>query len=364
MARWRRAVTGIALFSLPALLLVGALLEGFFRLVLPASEIPHVYFDRDSGVLRYDTTGQRTGTFTTGKYAQQRGRWRINNAGWNSPIDYRPRSERSKPLVAIIGDSYVEAFHVDNDRNLAAFLRNRAGERFDVYSFGIAGAPLSQYLQMSRYVRKQFQPDLLIMNVVHNDFEESIRKFRPNYSYYMQLELNDGHVRELPPEVYIPNPWRRWMAHSAIVRALYLNLKVQGMMNWTRAQGGQFNANVDVDTAWNRRNQIREATEYLARTLIRENRSIPVVFMLDALRGDIYAGSVRTSHLLWLHTMMSDLCAKGFFLDLTDDFADRYQKTGRRYESESDYHWNEVGHEAAADALFSFLTSHDLIPKR
>jgi hypothetical protein len=99
MAQWRRAVTGIALLSVPALLLVGALLEGFFRFVVPASELPHVYFDRDSGILRYDTMGQRTGTFTTGKYAQQRGRWRIN-----SPIDYRrPRSERSKPLLAIIG---------------------------------------------------------------------------------------------------------------------------------------------------------------------------------------------------------------------------------------------------------------------
>jgi hypothetical protein len=36
------------------------------------------------------------------------------------------------------------------------------------------GVPLSQYLQMARYVRIHFNPDIFVINVVHNDFAESL----------------------------------------------------------------------------------------------------------------------------------------------------------------------------------------------
>lgn len=50
----------------------------------------------------------------------------------------------------------------------------RLGDRYEVYSFGFSGSPLSHYLQIARYVNHTVGPDVLVFSVVHNDFSESL----------------------------------------------------------------------------------------------------------------------------------------------------------------------------------------------
>ena len=60
-----------------------------------------------------------------------------------------------------------------------AKLREKLHSQFDVYGFGKSGAPLSQYLQMTRYVIKHFDPEIIVINVIRNDFDESLRRVWP-----------------------------------------------------------------------------------------------------------------------------------------------------------------------------------------
>ena len=93
----------------------------------------------------------------------------INNEGWNNEIKYI--QNKTNYRIAIIGDSYVEAFQVDVNESFPSLLQINFPD-IEVYSFGISGSPLSNYYQMIKYVSKKFNTDLYIINMVNNDYDE------------------------------------------------------------------------------------------------------------------------------------------------------------------------------------------------
>ncbi|HMC83304.1 MAG TPA: hypothetical protein VKL61_08745, partial [Candidatus Polarisedimenticolia bacterium] len=186
--RFPSLLKNLFLLTLPGLIFTLLLLELFFRFVVPACEMPSVYFDPTDRILRYDTRGRKEGIATLGKWGEGRARWRINNYGWNSEIDYAPAEGPHRPLLALIGDSYIDALQVDVADNIAAQTRRALGGGYQIYSFGIGGAPLSQYLLMSRYVRRHFNPSVMVFNVVHNDFDESLVELE-NMPYFLELSF-------------------------------------------------------------------------------------------------------------------------------------------------------------------------------
>jgi hypothetical protein len=357
--RWLlRSATNVLLLTLPSLLAMVLLLELLFRFAIPASEVPTRYFDPDEKMIRFDTSGPRTGLFTRGRWAQLRAHWRINNYGWNSDVDYvaSSRGERERPLIAIIGDSYINSFQVDPEKNLAAVLREELEGRFDVYRFGMPGAPLSHYLHMSRYVDRHFDPDVLVFVVVHNDFHLSLQEIRAR-PYYLQLRREDGRLTEVPPSAPKSDP-APWWLHSATLRYLKITLQSYLLAGGMPAQGAQaFIANIPVEEVEAHRETIREAVDRLLSTIRQENRDRLVIVAMDAPRLDLYAGRIASSRVRWLNELMAAASrAHGIpFLDLTDHFAAVYAERGLRFESPLDAHWNELGHREAARALATQL---------
>jgi len=57
--------------------------------------------------------------------------------------DYRVDDQR--PLMMVIGDSFVEAHHVDTGSTATELLNRKVADAGRVYSMGLSGAPLSQY---------------------------------------------------------------------------------------------------------------------------------------------------------------------------------------------------------------------------
>jgi hypothetical protein len=324
--------------------------------------MPHAYSDPDHRVLQYDPHGRTEGVFTIGRFAQQRGRWRINNYGWNSEIDYESVRSPYKPLIAIIGDSYIEAFQVNVEDSIAATLRKLAKGEYDVYSFGVSGAPLSQYLLMSRYVNYHFKPDVIVMNVIHNDFEASIENLVKD-PYSLQLTYKNGAFSEVSPRLYEPSTVRRMLGRSAFVRYLALNLRMNFDVRTiiTRLSeekdARRFNANVDVESVQANRHIIEEATFFLVSQLKKENPNTKLVFMIDAPRNDIYSGTVERSDVLWMHDILRSACVQYEcrFVDLTGPFTEKFKTDHVKFNSDLDSHWNEVGHRVAAEVLYDNL---------
>jgi hypothetical protein len=353
----------ILLVTLPSFIAIFIILEGIFAFIIPAAEHPYYYYDPTDRILRYSTTELREGVFTMGPLAEERALWRINNAGWNSAIDFE--EIKRKPRIAIIGDSYVAAIQVDVGDSLAGQLRRMVSPDVEVYAFGIAGASLSQYLQMARYARAHFDPDILVINVVHNDFAESLCSVRRQVGM-LCLEDDGGNIREAPITPYQPKLLRRMASHSSLIRFIAYNLqistKVERLISSTSTSPA-YNANIDVNSVKSLNSRIQGATHYVLSSLKRENGGRFVVFLIDAPRRDIYAGTTSESNVRWLNELLKEKTAQfGFhFMDLTEEFARIFEAEHVHFEFKYDGHWNQRAHQIAANALHSRLRTLQLL---
>ena len=96
---------------------------------------------------------------------------RVNNAGFVNDQDY---VRDGPPLIAVIGNSFIEAQMVAYPQTLQGRLAAALKDKFRVYSFAGSGAPLSQYLIWAGYAVKEYGARAVVINVVGNDFDESL----------------------------------------------------------------------------------------------------------------------------------------------------------------------------------------------
>jgi hypothetical protein len=352
LKRWLKY---LFLLTVPAILVTFFALEIVFRFAIPAANPPHAYFDVEDQIFRFDVNGPRAGKNTVGNLAQLQANWRVNNMGWMSGIDYVAQG-REKPLIAIIGDSMIVALQVDVQDSLPSRLRSILENEFDVYSFGVSGAPLSQYLHMSRYVTETFDPDILVFNVVHNDFDQSLCDlWRP--LGMMCLTDGNGKIRESGIVPYTPSKIRRWARKSSLVRYLALNLGLGTRFTRSAAEDDQRNYGSAGEQSQDPQPQRMErATDYILGKIDEETSGKTVIFMIDGLRESIYHNVTdeRAGSEFWMNRLLESKASKyGFyFLDLTGPFTKSFEQNQLRFESKHDYiHWNENGHAIAAEAL-------------
>ena len=366
MREFLKRLLGITVPSLLACFVCGEL---FFRFVLPASQMPWGYYDSGERIARFEQ-GQGSGTYTIGRFASQRGRWRINNMGWNSDIDYQAGSVRPRPLIAVIGDSYIEALQVDTTASIVSVLRRKLRGQYDVYGFGKSGAPLSQYLQMTRYVTKRFNPSVIVVNVVHNDFDESLTSVR-QYPYFLGVDMSSGRPTEstLSDRPISVKRRTKIVFSSAIVRYLWTNLGLGGGLTERTSVGANKRTETAAAAALGsmptgpERLDIDKAVDYLVAAFVQENRERQLVFMIDAPRKDIYAGTLSESSVLWMNQELKDVCRRHGcrVIDLTEPFAAKYQRDHERLSGDEDYHWNVEGHRYAADVLYQNLVGFGIV---
>lgn len=100
-----------------------------------------------------------------------------NAEGWNSTEPHYALARRAGGLrVAVIGDSYVHGSFVNVEEGFPEVIEReltRAGVAAEVLRFGMDGAPLSQYLHVLRREVRAFGPDVVLVQLIHNDFDES-----------------------------------------------------------------------------------------------------------------------------------------------------------------------------------------------
>ena len=156
-----KQLRGALLLSLGALLLGGALLEGACRWWLPGGGLSSIAADPVLGYRRaanaaFVETGEnpRPVTVTT------------NAAGWRGPD--RPLAKPAGTLrVALVGDSYVEATAVEEDRTFGVLagqaLTRAAGRPVEVANFGVSGYSPVHYLLALRDSVLATRPDVVAL---------------------------------------------------------------------------------------------------------------------------------------------------------------------------------------------------------
>lgn len=366
-----------SLLLVPASLLVLLLAsELFFRFVLPAPEIPAPAFI--DTVLRH-VPGQRgvywSASFgPTGGQEDVRAPWRINAQGWNSAhADYPLARTPGRLRVAVVGDSYVEALQVPPDQSLAEDLERELGADAEVFRYGISGAPLSQYLHMARRAALPARPDVLVVLLVHNDFDESWRYVPGMYTKsFLHLRMGqdaggDGPVRELQPEPYRQSMTSRIRNGSATWRFLAYGLQVRfetlRRLFMAQDRPASYQANIDISDLTAREALDRSATAYAFGRLAAESAQAgaKLLLVMDGVRGLIEAGSPQAQDYnagaLRLNRMAGEEAARlGIpFLDLHPLFAEDFHLRQQPFAFKTDGHWNAHAHALAARALAARL---------
>jgi hypothetical protein len=357
----RTNLKNVLWITLPTLIFCWLIGEIVFRFIVPASEQPLYCFDQQFKLVHFEPNTSGLATF--GRFAEVRGRWRVNNYGWNSGVDYIPHIGEKKPLVAVIGDSYVEAMQVDFNERFPEALQRLAGDQFLVYSFGISGAPLTHYLHMNRYLNRVFNPKMVVILVVHNDFDESLARLCPN-PRFLQFDHQDGSFAEISPTQFQNSSFLRILRRSAVFRYLEMNCNVSGLVRkiserWARPHNpSTYNANIDVDRVAKERDLLRQATRFALAKLRAENSGRKLIIMMDGPRFDIYLDNLAGSNVMWLHEILREACLENQveFVDLTKPFSEYWQRFHQRLEHlPIDAHWNKTGHNVAAHALWESL---------
>lgn len=338
-----------------------------FRLLFKASDIPQMAFENE--ILKYKP-GQ-SGTYRVRDDISAR--FSINAQGWNSGHpEYKLKKQQGVKRIALIGDSYVAAFQTDHDKSMAENLERMLGPGVEVYRFGVSGAPMSQYLHMLHRAVLQYEPDLVIVNLVHNDFDESYR-FKPGVytSSFMKLEMDGNNVmREIRPVPFKEKWFEPIRTRSAIWG--YLAIRRQIRFNVLRdlfiEQDNKYQANIDLASIKTDMARNRAATEYVLAELSRfaMKSGIELMLVMDGVRDLAYRGEYDadpSQGALALNGMVRE-CAEKLsidFLDLHPVFMDRYRSEGKKFNSPVDGHWNEYGHLVAAGAVRDFIRDRNLL---
>lgn len=348
----------ILLITLPTIIIMLLVLEFTFR-TISLNNIPAGYFDETDKMFLFYHKGSSVSRGRVGDIDVQ---WRINNMGWNYPIDYHHKD--GQKLIAVIGDSFIEALLISVEKNYPFLLNQQMRPDYKVYSFGKSGAPMSQYLHISRYVNKYFSPEILIINVVHNDFDESIYELYPDKHHFLQISFDkEGNLFEVPPESYLRSSfekyrwWRGVLYKSALYRFLNRSIIAAGNRAFLRFYPTDFEANIRVENIYDYAQEIYKATDYIIRTIKKENTDKRIIFVLDASRNAIYKGTLDESRVKPLHHLMKELCRKYEveLIDLTYYMQQDYEKNRIKFNSDTDGHWNEYGHEFVAGIIYDYL---------
>lgn len=360
---WRQSIFNFITVTIPALILILMVFELIvFRFIVPASNhIPQTY-DLDHHILKNESNVR--GVNRTRDYKAQ---FSINNHGWNSPHNYVEERTTGKARIAVIGDSFVEAFQVDVERSFPYVLEKELIEQeynVEVYGFGFSGVPLSQYLQMMRYVCKVFASDILIVNIVHNDFLASLNGVEGNPHLLTYAQDDDGTTFfEVQPTPYHPDARRRLLAKSAVVRFLYFDLNfMQFTFSLFRkpedSMAVEANIRLDEIKDWE---QLDALTHHIFAEYqhLAQAHGARLLLVMDTPRQFIYAGQDPKQATIYKLDEFARQNADGLdipFIDMTDTFVADYAAHHHRFEFEHNGHWNAYAHQLVGETIADFMT--------
>jgi hypothetical protein len=319
-------------------------------LVVPVTEADPVF---------HFVPNQRS-TWSLGWNFSRVNRLQVNNAGYANDQEY----DRDDPrrLLAVVGDSYVQASMIPYHETLQGRLAAMVAPDARVYSFGASGAPLSQYLVWAREAREQWKAQALAIIVVGNDFDESLAIYRKSPGFHHYISDPDGSLK-LQLVEYRPGRLRFIAEHSALVRYLIFNMQVlehlRGLAESIRKIGSAAAETYVGNTSAEASADRMRWSEAAVRTFLRDLgtfsgwRPEQVVFVVDGFRYPPQDTSMLSSYFARMRSyFLAEARRAGYeVIDMDTIFMPRFSATGERYEFPNDGHWNGLAHGLAAGAV-------------
>ncbi len=342
-----------AAFLFLGILLALVLLELILRL-LPVNEGLHsLSVNEKNPILRYEPN--RTSLWSQGWDFRIVNELRTNNYGFVSDIDYDPNDGSN--LLAVVGDSFIQADMIPPEDRAAARLAELARGYGRVYAFAEDGAPLSQYLALATYARDHFHPGYLVISIIANDFDSSLMKYNGKPGFHYFVKEDDG--ISLQRVDYEVGASTKLVRKSALGMYLMKNLDLylvyrQFQKGFSAAAESEHLSDPNIPVV----KDSREAIDAFFSLLHRASGldSSRILLTIDGFRNQIYTGSIQSAAGSYFDLMRRHFEEKaqrdGYeLIDMQPVFEKHYLRHHQKFEFSNDYHWNSLGHEVLAEAI-------------
>ncbi len=332
------------------------LVELFFRFVLPASEWPRGVI-LDSSIRRFDSKSFTVGKFTYGRYCQGGFSWSINNGGWNSIFDYQNKIDREMPMIAILGDSYIEGFYSNVDEHIDVFLTEEFEDSISFYTFAMAGGYLAQYIALMKYEVDQYTPDAYVVFLNSSDVLKSIRELGGKHSYYFQYTLDSlGAYNEVVSLSATRSQYKDLLLRSAFVRYLKANAQISlfgdGLADENANQPEpEIVEAVEVEIS----SDLKNAAEFLLGEL--DSFGKPVLIVADCPKMWIYNGGAEEAFddIVALRESVDNF-PNITMVELSSFYVNEYAENGRVFSVQGNPHWDSYTNLFVAKTITPFVS--------
>jgi acetyltransferase AlgX (SGNH hydrolase-like protein) len=366
MRRWR-LLTGNFLIAAVSIVFTIALLEIVLRF-LPVAWAPPVQPPTaDNPIQRYAPNISYTWSLGWNFYVVTHGR--TNAQGFIANFDYDATA--TTPLVAVVGDSFIEALQVPFAESLTGRLQDAMGNSGRAYAFAQSGSPLSQYIAYVQHASTTYHPQKIVVTVVGNDFDESIYSHRKRDGIYHLYPRSDGDFDFKLTPLPMPGLVERILRHSALALYMVRNVGISNVAGWFKPKTAQAGERSDVyvgqtlaaaDPA-----RIAEGERIIAWFLTNLRRAASlaprdIVIVIDGMRPQLYyslapAAAPRSYFGLMRGKLISEAKARGFqVIDMERVFRAAYAVNHLPFEYPNDAHWNPHGHAVVAAAVREALS--------
>jgi hypothetical protein len=309
----------------------------------------------------------RDGVSSSGWVMASATRVRINRQGFIYHRDFK--SSPDSPLVALIGDSQIEAPLIPPEKSLSQTLEALSQGDVRVYPVGMSGAPLSQYFVWYRHMRRRYDPDAIVFVISPNDYDESFHEYGlfPGFHYFS--EGADGRMA-LRLREYKRSTFSQIASMSDLIAYMLNNLD---MINFLKAWVRDFShedqqakqqlqksaPSVALDTTDSRRTAAgMRAIMLFFEELGPANDGRPNIhfLMTPEFEGTYVSGEPVGNSPLG-DVFRSAVLSNGFaYSELEPAFIKDYKKCGLPLEFPDDVHWSARGQVVTASALAGLLS--------
>lgn len=269
----------------------------------------------------------------------------LNDHGFMSDQQYAA----AKPNALLIGDSYVVAQAIPQDKNLHSVLSNTAGIG-KVYGLGVLGTAISDYLAMAKWGVERYQPKALVFLLVSTDVTDSVLPKAGGHYFKeedgsFRLERRDRPPLSKPVEL---------ANRTMLFRYFFDNLKFADRFRLGAGIGKPVAAS---GTAMGPEDasKIREISEFFLAELSRVFPEKQIVFVIR--NNGVNRTMTEPAPLRDIDILGSVAVEKGFaVVDLSPAFGEFELQNNRRLSfSPVDSHWNEAAQQLAAKEIAPVL---------
>ncbi len=312
-----------------------------------------------------------------------------NSLGFHDQ-EFKEEKDQNTFRIVVLGDSYVEALQINRDKSFHNLLEKKLNEsfpekKFEIYAIGKSGnGSYANYLFMKNYALK-YHPDLIIDAFLFgNDFRDDSQ------------DLGKLYVEQTMDTVVYANPYPQFSEHGELLEPKFVSKSSE--KSKLRSVASKSALLTFLYTKYNTLKTSKQTAK-----LLNEAKDTGVVEVDKQVFLKDYS---QVWNIAWIHeetllkkmnqtaktagakfavvslaegyrTHFPDKQTEGFdynkpenllgqiaernqipYLPLLPKFQERFKQENKQTTFDCDAHWNELGHEYAAEIMLDYFQNH------